>query len=209
MPLRVVGAGLGRTGTHSLKLALERLLGAPCYHMMEVFERPDDIPVWQRAAAGEMPDWERFLDGYAAAVDWPEAAFWRELSDAYPDAPVLLSTRDVDGWWRSASSTIFSAELREHPPGDFPSDWPWDMIAARFTPRFAEEAPAKAAYLEHNDAVRRAIPSSRLVEWHPGDGWEPICTALALPVPAEPFPHVNSTAEFRVMTGIEPARSDA
>jgi hypothetical protein len=206
MPLRIVGAGLGRTGTHSVKLALERLLGAPCYHMMEVFGRPDDIPVWQRAGlAGEMPDWDRFLDGYAAAVDWPVAAFWREVSDAYPDAPVLLTTRDVDGWWQSVSRTIFSAELRQRPPEGFPSDWPWDLITATFTPRFAEEAPSKAAYLEHNETVRRTIPSSRLVEWQPGDGWEPICTALSLPVPADPFPHVNSTAEFRVMTGLEPA----
>ena len=206
MPLRVVGAGLGRTGTHSMKLALERLLGAPCYHMLEVFERPDDIPVWQRAGlAGEMPDWNRFLDGYAAAVDWPVAAFWRELCDAYPDAPVLLTTRDVDDWWRSASSTIFSPELRDRAPEGPPSDWPWDLISARFTRRFREEAPAKAAYFEHNATVRRTIPSSRLVEWHPGDGWGPICAALALPVPDEPFPHVNTTAEFRVMLGIEPA----
>ena len=99
--------GLGRTGTHSQKLALERLLGAPCYHMIETFGRPDDIPVWHRAVDGELPDWHSFLADYAAAVDWPVCAFWRELSDAFPDALVLLSTRDTESWWKSASDTIF------------------------------------------------------------------------------------------------------
>jgi hypothetical protein len=113
MTLRVVGAGLGRTGTHSQKLALERLLGAPCYHMIETFGRPDDIPVWHRAVDGELPDWSEFLSDYAAAVDWPVCAFWRELSDEFPDALVLLSTRDPDSWWASASNTIFRAVLGE------------------------------------------------------------------------------------------------
>ena len=108
--MRLVGAGLGRTGTMSLKLALEQLLEGRCYHMMEVFGRPDDIPVWHRAVRGEYPDWAAFLRDYDAAVDWPVAAFWRELADAFPDAPVLLSTRrDADAWWTSASETIFRA----------------------------------------------------------------------------------------------------
>ena len=79
MTLRVVGAGLGRTGTHSLKLALEQLLGGPCYHMVEVLGRPDQAAVWSRAARGEEPDWTTFLAGYEATVDWPAASFWREL----------------------------------------------------------------------------------------------------------------------------------
>src|SRR5690242_16311928 len=96
MTLRVVGAGLGRTGTHSLKLALEQLLGAPCYHMAEVFEHPEHVPLWDQATRGEMPDWDALFDGYGAAVDWPMAAFWREIGEAYPDALILLSVRDAD-----------------------------------------------------------------------------------------------------------------
>src|SRR5687768_4747018 len=109
MGLKVVGAGLGRTGTHSLKEALERLLGGPCYHMIEVFGRPDDIPTWHAAANGEMPPWNEFLAEFHAAVDWPAAAFWPELSEANPEAIILLSTRDTEGWWRSADQTIFEA----------------------------------------------------------------------------------------------------
>ncbi len=80
--LRVIGAGLGRTGTNSLKLALEQLLGGRCYHMSEVVERPGDVPVWHAAIRGDRPDWSAFPAGYEAAVDWPVCAFWRELAEA-------------------------------------------------------------------------------------------------------------------------------
>src|SRR4051794_5706615 len=108
MGLQVVGAGLGRTGTHSLKIAIEQLIGGPCYHMMEVFGRPDDVPIWQDAVDGKPVDWSSFPEGFAAAVDWPAAAFWKELSEANPDAVILLSTRSsADAWYKSASNTIF------------------------------------------------------------------------------------------------------
>jgi hypothetical protein len=205
--LRVVGAGLGRTGTHSLKQALERLLDAPCYHMLEVFGRPDDIPVWQRALDDDSPDWSEFFADFGAAVDWPVAAFWSELSVAFPDAMVLLSTRDTDGWWTSASRTIFDVTQRATPPDDPVMVAQMAMVTklleGRFTPGWRDEAAAKAAYEEHNRTVRATVPGERLVEWHPGDGWGPICTALGVPVPSEPFPHVNTASEFRAMTGLD------
>ena len=96
--MRIVGAGVGRTGTLSLKFALERLLGAPCYHMMELFVHPDHLPSWSAAARGEMPDWRELLKGCAATVDWPAAAYWSEISEAFPEALVLLSVRDPEAW---------------------------------------------------------------------------------------------------------------
>jgi hypothetical protein len=206
MSLRVVGAGLGRTGTNSLQLALQQLLGGPCYHMIEVFGRPDDIPKWHDAALGTMPDWDELFADYRAAVDWPVAAFWPELSAAYPDAVVLLSVRDTDGWWKSAHDTIF--EINQHETDDPLFSAQLRMIRAvfraRFTPDVTDEAAARRAYERHNDEVRAAIPAERLVEWHPGDGWEPICAALGLAVPDEPFPHVNTTDDFRAMAGLDP-----
>lgn len=204
--MRLVGAGLGRTGTMSLKLALEQLLGGRCYHMMEVFGRPDDIPVWHRAVRGELPDWQAFLRDYDAAVDWPVAGFWRELADAFPDAPVLLSTRrDADAWWKSASETIFRAGERGVPDGVVGEQLAMvhDLFAIRFTPEWRDEAAAKAAYDAHNAAVRATIAPERLVEWRPADGWEPICRALAVAVPDAPFPHANTTADFRAMLGLD------
>jgi hypothetical protein len=209
MALRVVGAGLGRTGTHSLKLALEQLLGAPCYHMMETFGRPDDIPVCHAAANGDMPDWSTFLADYVAAVDWPVCAFWRELSDDFPDAIVLLSSRSsADAWWRSASDTIFRISTRELPSEHADAltaqlAMVKDLFSNTFTAGWSDEATAKRAYDEHNAAVRATVDRARLVDWHPGDGWEPICAALSLPVPSDPFPHVNTTAGFRAMTGLD------
>lgn len=107
---------MGRTGTNPLKLALERLLGEPCYHMFECFERPEHMPLWAAAAQGDMPEWDDLLSGYGAAIDFPPAAFWPELMRAYPDALILLSVRNTDEWWRSASQTIFPAVLAM-PPG--------------------------------------------------------------------------------------------
>lgn len=208
--LRVVGAGVGRTGTHSLKLALERLLPGPCHHMIEVMARPADFGTWQAAAEGNLPDWGRLFAGYAATVDWPAAAFWRELADAYPEAVVLLSSRPTAEWWCSARQTIFATS--ELPPGDDPiavarRQMTQSLLSNRFTPDFRDEQAACAAYERHNATVRDQVPRERLVEWSPGEGWEPLCSALSLPVPDEPFPHVNSTDEFRSMVGLGPATS--
>ena len=204
MTLRVVGAGLGRTATHSLQLALQQLLGDPCYHMIEVFEHPKHVPVWHAAVRGEPVDWDALFSGYVAAVDWPVAAFWSEISAANPDAVVLLSVRDAAAWWQSADQTIWEASRREPPPEL--AGWHEmviDMLNLRFTPQWDDEQGAKAAYERHNADVRASVASDRLVEWRPSDGWAPICAALDLPVPDEPFPHVNSTADFRAMAGLD------
>ena len=201
MTLRVVGAGLGRTGTMSLKLALERLLGAPCYHMAEVFAHPEHVPTWHAAARGEPVDWHALFAGYAAAVDWPVGSFWPEVSAAFPDALILLSTRSAESWWKSASTTIFPASSR---PEARDTDWGrmWTELAARrFTPRLDDRAAAIAAYERHNADARARAPQERLLEWTATDGWAPLCRALDLPVPAEGFPHANSSEEFLTQHG--------
>jgi hypothetical protein len=198
--MRVVGAGLGRTGTHSLKLALERLLGAPCYHMSEALQHLDHVPTWHAAIRGETVDWEPVLGGYGAVVDWPGAAVWRQLAAAYPDAVILLSTRrDAATWLRSARATILGNgpdnKMEDDPslPGFVPMIR--DMFAS-FEPRWRDDDAAMAAYDRHNDEVRRDAPPERLVEWQPGDGWTPLCRALGVAEPEEDFPHVNTTDEF-------------
>ena len=198
--IRVVGAGLGRTGTASLKEALERLLGAHCYHMKEVFEHLDHVPLWHAAIRGEDADWSRILSGYAAIVDWPGAACWRSIAAAYPDAIVLLSTRaDAETWYRSAKATILGdvpEDIKEKQPElrEF-GDMVGDMFAA-FDPQWRDHDAAVVAYERHNAAVREEVPAERLVEWQPGDGWEPLARALGVPIPDEPFPHTNTTEEF-------------
>lgn len=206
MALRIIGAGLGRTGTTSLKLALEDLLGKPCYHMMAVQERQEDPDVWGDAYDDRLPDWEKFFQPYAATVDWPAAPFWPHLAEVFPSAPILLSVRDVDDWWRSASNTIFIALATYFAP-DAPADG-WTRMGRgmmnSFTPQWRDESAAKAAYLAYNDHIRSTAPPDRLVEWRPEDGWGPICTALALDEPDRPFPFVNTTAETRAEMGFDP-----
>lgn len=194
MTLRVVGAGLGRTGTLSLKLALERLLGAPCYHMAEVFAHPEHVAVWHAAARGEPVDWHALFRGYAAAVDWPVGSFWPEVSAAFPEALILLSTRSAESWWKSASQTIFPASAKA-------AGTPWhamwqELARSRFTPELADRAAAIAAYERHNADVRARAPRQRLLEWRAQEGWGPLCRALGVPVPDAPFPHANSTEAF-------------
>jgi hypothetical protein len=199
MTLRVVGVGIGRTGTNSLKLALEQLLDAPCHHMLEVLGNPEQIPLWTAAAEGR-PDWPTTFDGFAATVDWPGAAFWRQLVVEYPDALVLLSKREsADAWWQSAHRTIFEAFTGDAPLP--PPIAPWFETVRGLLAEHgidpADEATSKAGYEQHLVNVRAEVPAERLLEWTPGDGWAPLCAALDLPVPDEPFPHVNTTDEFR------------
>jgi hypothetical protein len=199
MALHVVGAGLGRTGTNSLKVALERLLGTPCYHMIEVFTHPEHIPVWHAAARGQIPDWHALFAGFGAAVDWPAAAFWPELSAAFPDALVLLSVREPQSWWQSASETIFPT-IREQTGTEWLAMID-DLFAARFTKAIDDRAAAIATFERHNARVRATVPAHRLVEWRAADGWEPLCTALGMPVPNEPFPHTNTRADWQARRG--------
>ncbi len=205
MTLRVVGAGLGRTGTNSLKLALEQLLDGRCHHMIEVFGDPAQVPLWMAAARGE-PDWPAVFDGFVATVDWPGAAFWRQLVDEYPDALVLLSQREsADAWWESARRTIFTTFNGEHPLPPEAAPW-FETLRGLLADNGidpGDEAASKAGYERHLAAVRAEVPADRLLEWTPGDGWGPLCDALGVAVPDEPFPHVNTTAEFRARQGIE------
>ena len=206
MALQVIGAGLGRTGTTSLKQALELLLGGRCYHMFEVRERAEDADVWGAAYSGSLPAWGPFFDGFQATVDWPSAPFWADIAATFPDALILLSTRDPDAWWKSVSSTIFPAMAKTYFVPDAPDDG-WTRMGVgmmtAFSPNWQDEASAKQAYLAHNEHVRTTAPRDRFLEWHPEDGWEPICSALHRDVPDQPFPHANTMEQARAGLGLD------
>jgi hypothetical protein len=199
--LQVIGAGLPRTGTKSLQAALERLLGGRCYHMHELVEHLDHVPTWRAALRGETVDWQPVLGDYSTAVDWPASAMWRELAEAHPSALVVLSVRaDASAWWESVSSTVLQTARREPPPERV--EWMVMLLELlnRLTPSWndpqAAAAAATAAYERHNAAVRQTIDPSRLIEWQATDGWEPLCQALGVSVPDEPFPKLNTREEW-------------
>jgi Sulfotransferase domain len=202
--LKVVGAGVGRTGTHSLKIALEQLLGGTCHHMIEMFNHPDEVPVWTAAIDGRSVDWDALMHGYTAQVDWPGASFWPELSKANPEALVILSTRDPELWFKSCSNTIFAGLGTAVEGGD---EWMTAVLRLfknRFSDQIEDRDAMVAAYERHNDAVRAGVAKKRLLEWTPSYGWGPLCDRLGLPVPSEPFPVTNTTEDFRAMLGMPP-----
>ena len=202
MSLRVVGAGLPRTGTSSLRDALGALLGGPVYHMSETMARPEHAAVWAAAIEGRAPDWRSFLAGYVAGVDAPVSNCWRELAAEYPDAVVLLSRRDSPAtWYRSMAATVLPRTRQILARGDALSPLFRVLFSEVFTDP-DDEAEAMAGYERWLETVRAEVPAGRLVEWQPGDGWEPLCAALGVDVPDRPFPHVNSTADYRARAAV-------
>lgn len=207
MSLKVIGAGFGRTGTLSLKLALEQLGFGPCHHMLEVFAHPETIPLWIAAADGR-PDWQAIFKGYRASVDWPTATFYREVAEAFPEAKVVLTERDPEAWFASTQATIFSIDT----PAD--SQDPWTVMVRKvvgqlFEQRMHDKEKLISVYLAHNARVREVIPPDRLLVYQVSQGWEPLCGFLGVPVPDAPMPKVNTTEEFRAKLVPELARRRA
>ena len=201
MTLRVVGAGFGRTGTMSLKLALEELGGGACYHMTELAVHPEHAPLWLAFARGERIDLDEILGDYAAAVDWPACTLWRELLAAYPGARVILTVRDAVAWYDSFKRTIL-ARTENLPPLASPRiralyDLSREVILNQtFRGRANDASHAISIYNAHNAAVIAAVPPDRLLIYDVATGWGPLCEFLGLAVPDRPFPHANSGDGF-------------
>ncbi len=199
MAITVIGAGVGRTGTYSLKLALNRLGFGPCHHMEEVLlNMPAQLPLWSAAVKGQ-PDWEAIYEGYPSAVDWPTAGFFRELHAACPEARFILTTRSPESWVESFSATIYKllagagqapAEMR---------DWlamALGVVGRTGFPLGLGEAELKRRFEAHAEAVRATIPARQLLVYQVKEGWGPLCAFLGVPVPEEDFPRTNDRGEF-------------
>jgi Sulfotransferase domain len=205
MALKVVGAGFGRTGTLSLKTALEKLGFGPCYHMAEVFPRPEHIAMWHRLAFEDQMDWDQLFSGFHATVDWPSARWWREIAAHYPDAKVLLSVRDPEAWYASMFNTIYQPmkfPAPDHAPElvRLQSEMARKSILAEtFDNRFEDKAHAIEVFKRHNQEVRDSVDPARLLEFDVREGWAPLCRFLDVPIPDEPFPRLNDTATTQTM----------
>ena len=201
MALEIIGPGFGRTGTSSLKTALETLGFGPCHHMFEVRDHPEQLPAWQAAARGERVDWDRVFRGYRSQTDWPGARYWRELAAHYPDAKVILTVRDPDAWFDSVQATIvpFLAARGRHPSPHVNAigEMGQELIANQvFADRLTDRAHATRILLEHVAEVQARIPADRLLVMDVREGWEPLCAFLGKTVPEEPFPWTNSSKQF-------------
>jgi Sulfotransferase domain len=201
MPLEIVCRGFGRTGTNSLKLALEHLGFGPCHHMFEVRDNPELLPDWQAAARGERVDWDKVFRGYRSQVDWPGARYWRELARHFPESKVILSVRDPDAWFDSVQATMapFIAARGTHPSPHVNAiaEMGYQAIAVQvFDDRMSERDHATRVFREHIAEVQSEIPAERLLTFDLREGWPPLCDFLEVEVPDMPFPRTNSSKEF-------------
>ncbi|MBN1430673.1 MAG: sulfotransferase family protein [Anaerolineae bacterium] len=216
MGIKVVGAGLGRTGTGSLKMALERLGYAQCYHFSELIAHPEHVTQWEKLSQGRSVDWTALFDGYQAVVDYPGCCFYKEILQAYQDAKVILTVRDPERWYNSTLKTLYNARppLRQLLPlllrMPFSSKHRmlprvvrlYHRIAWKglFGGRFEEKDHALAVYQRHSEEVQCVVPSNQLLIYQVEEGWGPLCEFLGQPVPVdEPFPHQNMGGDFRQM----------
>jgi hypothetical protein len=205
MTLKVIGAGFGRTGTLSMKFALEQLGFVKCYHMMEVMNL-GHAHYWQDVADGKPVNWDAIFDGFAATVDWPSCEVYQTLADYYPDSKVILSVRSPESWYQSCRNTIFNVmemDTADSPP---PIQAQLRMVDSlvrqgRFQGRLHDADYCIQKFIDHNEEVKRAIPADRLLVYEIGSGWDPLCEFLELPVPKTDYPSVNSTDDFKTQFG--------
>lgn len=196
MTLKVIGAGLGRTATFSLKFALEHLGFGPCYHMSEVFAGARrNVPLWLDAVQHK-PDWSAIFDGFRSTTDYPACTYWRELAEFYPDAKVILTVRDADSWFDSVSETIFSQKMQGSLAGSPIGAMMDGVIFAAFDGPVNDRAFMTDWFARRNQQVIDAVPRERLLVFSPKQGWQPLCSFLGVPVPDAPFPRVNSREEI-------------
>jgi Sulfotransferase domain len=216
--MKLIGAGLPRTGTLSQKIALEMLGLAPCYHMVNVLTDLEETPRWRRAVEGDLSPAEIF-EGFQATVDWPGSFFYRELTELYPDAKVLLSVRPSDAWARSMHDTIWGViygdiMIRHLSAARRTVDPAWDDYISLMAEMWQRsgliedaqattEADMAAAMERYHQEVQATVPAERLLVWSVTDGWGPLCEFLELPVPEADFPRVNDSAQFgdRIIDG--------
>jgi len=212
MAIEVIGAGFGRTGTMSLKVALEELGFGPCYHMIELFGHPEHVELWEAASQGKTVNWDELFSGYRATTDWPACSFYKELMEKYPDGKVILTVRDPYGWYESTYNTIYGMRRMVSSPifrlaGVFR---PGMGHAARMNDRLIWEDTfggsledregAIRIFEQHNEEVKACVPPDKLLVYEVKEGWGPLCEFLGVEVPEDkPFPHLNDTCAFRTM----------
>jgi hypothetical protein len=214
--MKLIGAGMPRTATLTQKMALEMLGLGPCYHMVDVLADLEQAKLWQRALDGEGP-WDQIFASFNSTVDWPGGYFYKELTEVYPDAKVLLSVRDAESWERSMRQTVWSVRhgeslirLLSSAQAHVNPQWQGflnmiDRLVWEGTFGSGHETAEQliSTMEAHNEEVERVVPADRLLVWNAAEGWEPLCEFLQLPVPEEPFPHINDRSEFlnRIIDG--------
>jgi hypothetical protein len=214
MSLKIIGAGFGRTGTLSLKNALEELGYGPCYHMFELMQNPAHVRVWEQALNGRSPDWDELFQHYPSTVDFPACLYYKELLARYPEAKVILTVRDPERWYGSARGTIFRGmPFRKALKMTFLMPFSTHARALfrvavhnfrllnrrTFRGNMRNKEHTIGVYLRHIEEVKRFVPASQLLVYEVAEGWAPLCRFLGVDTPAAPFPKANEGADYRAL----------
>ena len=213
MSIKVIGTGMGRTGTHSLKIALEQLGFNKCYHMMELFNAPEGITYFEDAEAGKPVDWDKLFTGYLSAVDYPIARYYKQLMTKYPDAKLIHTVRDPESWYASCLQTIFWASkpslgrilnmmvkmpfspiLRKRLPI---LKYNGKMISKEFGDDLLNKDEVIKRFKARTEEVLKTVPKEKLLVYNVKEGWEPLCQFLGVAVPTTAFPLTNTGEEFK------------
>jgi hypothetical protein len=202
MSLQIIGAGFGRTSTHSLKLAIEALGFGPCYHLFEIRDNSALLSPWEEAMRGNLPDWDVTFQGYNSQVDWPGAYYWKELHRAYPEAKVILTVRDPDAWYSSLQATIVKSitigrEADPDPHKRAVADMVYQTIhQGLFSGDMVSKDHVLKIYHNHIEEVQDTVPAAQLLTYEVADGWKPLCEFLGVDKPTTDFPRSNTRSEF-------------
>ena len=199
--LEVIGAGFGRTGTHSLGVVLEKLGLGPCYNLYEVAKNPGHRELWNSALDGKSVDWDYMFRSYKSTIEWPSVTFFDEIFQQFPHAKVILTLRDPESWYESAQNTIFEAlEMSDHNPD--PGKRESQRLTRRlilghtFGERYREKEHVLEVYRKHIQHVMEFVPGEQLLQFEVKEGWKPLCDFLQMSIPVDPFPKVNERSDF-------------
>ncbi|KAJ7457774.1 hypothetical protein FB451DRAFT_1047186 [Mycena latifolia] len=218
VPMRVLVLGFFRTGTACERCTMRTTLGyKDTHHMQNVLANPVEADVWTEAIDAKFEgkgisfgraEWDQLLGNCQAVTDVPAILFSEELIAAYPDAKVILTTRDPAAWWKSYAGSLQTFYRSEHVARARAADPVHFGKVIGFTARCVElmvGAPAAdatedgsaALFKAHYESVKAMVPPERLLEVEVGEGWERLCAFLGEEVPVGAFPHTNDAKVIR------------
>lgn len=218
MTIKIIGAGLPRTGTNTLRESLELLGFCKTYHMKQLLVNPENLHYWTTLKSTGTTNWEELYNGYQATVDFPCYPWYKEHMKQYPDAKVILTTRPFEKWYQSFYSTIWHTQ---NPPEEQKPEMmkkvasdprlqsvmkvmgfaKQAMNEDHFQGRFLDKEFMENLFNEHHEEVKNYVPANKLLVFNVSEGWEPLCEFLDVKVPTEPLPHTNKREDFGTMVG--------
>jgi len=216
MAIKIIGAGFPRTGTMTLKTALEILGFNKTYHYKDLIADSKKLRFWLELENTGQTDFDALFKGFEATVDFPGYPYYKILLKKYPDAKVILTKRDFEKWYESTYKTIWKSArkpiidrlklfIRKLFNKNLRAIFKCIKFMRRvylkdqFNNNFSSKAHAKNIFFKHIEEVITYVPKKQLLVYDVSEGWEPLCHFLEIPIPNQAFPHLNKKEHFHEM----------